>query len=355
MKIEKISDNQIKCTLTSEDLDARNIRLSDLAYGSAQTRKLFREMMHEADIEVGFRSQGAPLMVEAIPTSSDSIMLIITRVDDPDELDARFSRFTRPKKGDFSGDVDDTVDLAQAEDPVPFQTDSDSSVDTDMSRTDGLHPASSDDDSDNEMQGLEDLFHKLFEALGRRDDSSHPADDSADSAQTQQAESPADGSSAVNGTSASDAGNTGSPTVSSDTVSSAANPGESVPQKSAAQNDQKKNAADAAGKKPSASTAVKKPGTCGFEFPTLDSVIEAAHSPAGTYHGRSVLYRRPDKHGTYLLIVYEGTSSGEFTSVCSILSEYGHPLRTSQAREAFLAEHGDTLIRSNALAKLMSV
>ncbi len=352
MKIEKISDNQIKCTLTSEDLDARNIRLSDLAYGSAQTRKLFREMMHEADIEVGFRSQGAPLMVEAIPTSSDSIMLIITRVDDPDELDARFSRFTRPKKGDFSGDVDDTADLAQAEDPVPFQTDSDSTVDMDMSQTDGLHPTSSDADSDNEMQGLEDLFHKLFEALGRRDDSSHPSDDSADSVQTQQAESPSDGSSAVHGTSASDAG---SSEGSSDTVSAGADQGESVSKNSSVQNDQKKNAADASGKKSSATTAAKKPGTCGFEFPTLDSVIEAAHSPAGAYHGRSVLYRRPDKHGTYLLIVYEGTSSGEFTSVCSILSEYGHPLRTSQAREAFLAEHGDTLIRSNALAKLMSV
>jgi adapter protein MecA 1/2 len=34
-----------------------------------------------------------PLMIEAIPTSDDSIVLIITKVEDPDEIDARFSKF----------------------------------------------------------------------------------------------------------------------------------------------------------------------------------------------------------------------------------------------------------------------
>lgn len=32
-------------------------------------------------------------MIEAIPTSSDSIVLIITKVEDPEELDTRFSKF----------------------------------------------------------------------------------------------------------------------------------------------------------------------------------------------------------------------------------------------------------------------
>ncbi len=31
-----------------------------------------------------------PLMIEAIPISMDSIVLIITKVEDPDELDTRF-------------------------------------------------------------------------------------------------------------------------------------------------------------------------------------------------------------------------------------------------------------------------
>ena len=33
-------------------------------------------------------------MIEAIPASSDSIVLIITKVEDPEELDTRFSKFT---------------------------------------------------------------------------------------------------------------------------------------------------------------------------------------------------------------------------------------------------------------------
>ncbi len=31
MKIEKINDNQIRCTLTKEDLDSHQIRISELA------------------------------------------------------------------------------------------------------------------------------------------------------------------------------------------------------------------------------------------------------------------------------------------------------------------------------------
>ena len=33
-------------------------------------------------------------MIEAIPVSADSIILIISKEDDPEELDTRFSRFT---------------------------------------------------------------------------------------------------------------------------------------------------------------------------------------------------------------------------------------------------------------------
>jgi adapter protein MecA 1/2 len=34
-----------------------------------------------------------PLMIEAVPVSAESIVLIITKVEDPEELDTRFSRF----------------------------------------------------------------------------------------------------------------------------------------------------------------------------------------------------------------------------------------------------------------------
>ena len=94
MKTERISDNQIRCTLTSLDLSSRGINLAELAYGSEKARNLFREMIQQAAQEVGFEAEDIPLMVEVIPLSSESIMLIVTKVEDPEELDTRFSKFS---------------------------------------------------------------------------------------------------------------------------------------------------------------------------------------------------------------------------------------------------------------------
>jgi len=94
MKIEKLNDNQIRCTLTHADLQARHLKLSELAYGTEKARSLFRDMMQQASFDFGFEADNIPLMIEAIPASQDSIVLIITKVEDPDELDTRFSKFT---------------------------------------------------------------------------------------------------------------------------------------------------------------------------------------------------------------------------------------------------------------------
>ena len=93
MKIEKVNENQIKCTLTREDLETRHIKLSELAYGTEKAKLLFRDMMQQAFSEFGFEAEDIPLMIEAIPVTKDSIMLIVTKVEDPEELDTRFSRF----------------------------------------------------------------------------------------------------------------------------------------------------------------------------------------------------------------------------------------------------------------------
>ncbi len=83
MKIEKISDNQIRCTLTRADLADRQLQLSELAYGTEKAKSLFRDMMQQAAFEFGFEAEDIPLMIEAIP-SADSIVLIITKVEDPE-------------------------------------------------------------------------------------------------------------------------------------------------------------------------------------------------------------------------------------------------------------------------------
>ena len=98
MKIEKINENQIRCTLTKEDLDSHQIRISELAYGTEKAKRLFRDMMQQAQIQFGFEADNIPLMIEAIPVNAESIILIITKVEDPEELDTRFSKFA-PFKG----------------------------------------------------------------------------------------------------------------------------------------------------------------------------------------------------------------------------------------------------------------
>ncbi len=119
MKIEKLNDNQIRCTLTSADLANRKIKLSELAYGTEKARNLFQDMMVEANEQFGFNYDNAPLMVEAIPVAPDSIVLIITKVDDPQELDTRFSKFAPSSdEGDSQAPVqysgaDDIIDLFQ--------------------------------------------------------------------------------------------------------------------------------------------------------------------------------------------------------------------------------------------------
>ena len=93
MKIEKLNDNQIRCTLTRADLADRELKLSELVTGTEKAKSLFHDMMQQASAEFGFEAEDMPLMIEAVPASSDSIVLIITKVDDPEELDNRFSKF----------------------------------------------------------------------------------------------------------------------------------------------------------------------------------------------------------------------------------------------------------------------
>lgn len=105
MKIEKVSDNQIRCTLTREDLAERQIKLSELAYGTEKAKLLFRDMMQQAAYEFGFEADDIPLMIEAIPLSADTIILVVTKVEYPEELDTRFSKFSEPDPEDIYEDA----------------------------------------------------------------------------------------------------------------------------------------------------------------------------------------------------------------------------------------------------------
>ena len=85
MKIERISENQLKLTLTKADLAERKIKLEDLISPSERTQKLFRDIMEQALDEEDFISENTPLMVEAIPSGGDGIMIIVTKVNNKEK------------------------------------------------------------------------------------------------------------------------------------------------------------------------------------------------------------------------------------------------------------------------------
>ena len=107
MKTERLNENQIRCTLNKSDLASRQLKINELAYGSDKAKELFRDMMQQASYELGFEAEDTPLMIEAIPVSSECIVLIVTKVDNPEELDTRFSRFSPSDSDDDNFDFDD--------------------------------------------------------------------------------------------------------------------------------------------------------------------------------------------------------------------------------------------------------
>jgi adapter protein MecA 1/2 len=247
MKIEKINDNQIRCTLTSEDLESRRIRLSELAYGSEKAKMLFHDMMKQAQANFGFDSGNSPLMIEAIPVSKDSIVLVITKVDDPEELDYRFAKFS-PSGQDKQEDS-------------------------------GKRFSGADD--------VLDLFRKIHDARQAA------ADDGAD---------------------------------------------------------EKTAADDKTESRPDEAESDDVNLMRAFFFGSLEPAIRAARSLKGFYSGKNTLLRSQD--GYDLILRQSDMTPANFNKVCNILTEFGSSNPISAAAEAHLLEHGDVMIRGNALQTL---
>lgn len=265
MKIEKVNDHQIRCTLTREDLADRELKLSELAYGTEKAKDLFRDMMQQAAYEFGFEAEDIPLMIEAIPLNSECIVLIITKVEDPEELDTRFSKFA-PSVHEDSEIVDEVLD----------------------SIADGA------DD-------ILDLFKKIQNKHGLMKDGHSEKESSPD-------------------------------TSSEETNTSFKN---TLPKKP---------------DKPASSENLVR--MCSFS--SLNEVLKLAHILSGYYQGTNSLYKTRDD--SYILVITKsGHSPAEFNKVCNILSEYGTPLKSLPASEAYLEEHYEPIIKHSALQSLSAI
>ena len=119
MKLERLNENQIRCTLDKSDLEQRKLRFSELACGSVKAREFFRDMMQKASAELGFEVENIPLVIEAIPVSSDCLILVVTKVEDPEELEARLSLLSQLAEAGPEGDAEsDSGDDLESLDPL---------------------------------------------------------------------------------------------------------------------------------------------------------------------------------------------------------------------------------------------
>lgn len=96
MKIEKISTNKIKVTLTNEDMLEWELNFDNLTYNSPQVQELFWDVIRRAEYELGFFVDNAQLMVEAMPTKSEGFVMIVSKVDEQQSLAKHVK--SRPKR-----------------------------------------------------------------------------------------------------------------------------------------------------------------------------------------------------------------------------------------------------------------
>lgn len=132
LRIEKINDNQIRCTLTKSDLEEHEVHLSELVLGTDQAKSLFRDMMAQASDEFGFEAEDIPLMIEAVPVSSEKLVLIVTKLESAESLDHEFSKYTKPLT--IYDNLDDEFD-DEDEDELENDSSADPSDSSDSDRT----------------------------------------------------------------------------------------------------------------------------------------------------------------------------------------------------------------------------
>ncbi len=98
MKIEKVNDNQIRCTVTLADLQDRPLKISDLLTNPKKAKLLLHDMVQQAATEFGFEVDGMSLMIETTPGSKDSVVFTITRLSDDSQQDSWQDQGVLPNK-----------------------------------------------------------------------------------------------------------------------------------------------------------------------------------------------------------------------------------------------------------------
>ena len=86
MKVEKISENKVKITLTLDELELRDISLKDIENNSSLARELFIDLLEETNLADEFAESDTQLFIEASSDNENLFVVTITKIDNIPEL-----------------------------------------------------------------------------------------------------------------------------------------------------------------------------------------------------------------------------------------------------------------------------
>jgi len=95
LKIEKLTENKLKITLSIDDLEERNINLHSFMYNSPESQDLFWELIQQAEKECGFNVDDSIVYVEASTSGGGNFTLLVTKANEAASISEKISK---PKK-----------------------------------------------------------------------------------------------------------------------------------------------------------------------------------------------------------------------------------------------------------------
>jgi len=88
LKIEKITDNIFRVTITLNDLEQRQIDINSIDINSPQTIALFNELMEQVASQFGYDFTGTQLIIDPVPNHDNSFDITITKIDEEIEFES---------------------------------------------------------------------------------------------------------------------------------------------------------------------------------------------------------------------------------------------------------------------------
>lgn len=86
MKIEKINENKIKITLTFDELEKRDISLTEIEKDTKIAKEFFLNLLEESNLENDFEIDDSHLFIEASSDNNNLFIITITKIDDFPDL-----------------------------------------------------------------------------------------------------------------------------------------------------------------------------------------------------------------------------------------------------------------------------